>query len=228
MGHDGTGPAVLVLDGEPGAPAGLAWCGPRDLMLRSSPAAFAPVARALMLAEWERTHRHCGRCGTPTVAEPGEHARRCPACGLRAYPRLSPVVIVAVTAGERILLARAARFPPGLFSVLAGFVEAGETLEEAVHREVREEVGVRLADVRYAGSQPWPFPHQLMVGFTAVHAGGAPVPDGAEIVEARWFGAHELPRLPPPASIARRLVDAWAAGAGGAPGGRRDAGTVGG
>jgi NAD+ diphosphatase len=134
---------------------------------------------------------------------------KCPTCGLVAYPRISPAVIVLVRKGDQALLARSSRFRLPFFSTLAGFVEVGETLEETVVREIREEVGVTVGDVRYFGSQPWPFPHSLMVGFTARWESGELAPDGDEIAEAAWFSAGALPPVPPPLSIARRLIDAW-------------------
>lgn len=175
---------------------------------------YAIAGRAAQIVAWERDHAYCGRCGAPTEPVPGERARRCPACALVAYPRLSPAVIVLVEKADRILLARGHRFPPGRFGIVAGFVEPGETLEEAVVREVAEEVGIAVRDVRYWGSQPWPFPHALMVGFTAAWAGGDLRPDPSELAEAGWFGLDDLPRLPQKLSIARRLIDAWAAGRG--------------
>ena len=171
------------------------------------------AGRAVQLVEWDRTHRYCGRCGVPTVAADGERARRCPECGLLAFPRLAPAVIVLVQREDgRALLARNVNFPRTMFSCLAGFVEPGETLEEAVRREVGEEVGVELGTVSYWGSQPWPFPHSLMVGFMAEWAGGEIVCQAGEIAEARWFARHELPDIPPGISIARRLIDTWLAG----------------
>jgi NAD+ diphosphatase len=134
---------------------------------------------------------------------------RCPACGLMAYPRIAPAIIVLVRRGEEALLARGARFPSAFYSTLAGFAEIGETLEETLEREVFEEVGVRVKNPRYFGSQPWPFPHSLMIGFVAEWAGGDIRVDGKEILEARWFRPDALPSIPPPISIARRLIDAW-------------------
>jgi NAD+ diphosphatase len=134
---------------------------------------------------------------------------RCPSCGLLAYPRISPAVIVLIRRGDRALLARGVRFPLPFYSALAGFVEVGETLEDTVAREVREEVGVEVERIRYFGSQPWPFPHSLMVGFSAEWKSGEIAPDAREIVDAQWFGAAALPPIPPRLSIARRLIDAW-------------------
>ncbi len=171
------------------------------------------AGRAVQLVAWERTHRYCGRCGTPTEPAPGERAKRCPACGLLAFPRLAPAVIVLVTRGDdEMLLARNANFPVAMYSTIAGFVEPGETLEEAVRREVKEEVGVELDDVRYVASQPWPFPHSLMLGFTARWAGGDIEIDGREIADAQWFHRDALPMIPPPMSIARRLIDSFVVG----------------
>jgi NAD+ diphosphatase len=170
---------------------------------------FAAVGRAIAIAEWDRTHRFCGRCGTPTELAPGERSRRCPSCHTPFYPRLSPAVIVLVRRGEQALLARNASNPGRWFSTLAGFVEPGESLEEAVVREVKEEVGINIGDVRYFGSQPWPFGRSLMIGFTARYEGGDLHADGTEIAEARWFDRTQLPQVPPKLSIARQLIDAW-------------------
>lgn len=171
---------------------------------------FTIAGRAVQLIEWERTHRFCGRCGTPTEEAAGERARRCPACGLLAFPRLAPAIITLIERDDgRALLARGRTFPIPMYSCLAGFVEPGETLEEAVHREVREEVGVEIDDVRYWASQPWPFPHSLMLGFNATWTGGDIVIDPTEIVDAQWFAADDLPAVPPGISIARRLIDDW-------------------
>ncbi len=168
--------------------------------------------RAVQLVEWARCHRYCGRCGTETVDSPGERARRCARCGLLAFPRLAPAVIMLVERDDgRALLARNARWRGDMYSCLAGFVEPGETVEAAVRREVREEVGIAVDDLRYHGSQPWPFPHSLMLGFHARYAGGDIRCDGSEIADARWFAPDELPELPGPISIARWLIDDWVA-----------------
>jgi NAD+ diphosphatase len=143
------------------------------------------------------------------VDKADERAKVCTACGWVVFPRMSPAVIVAVTRGERILLARSPRFPEKFYSVLAGFVEPGESLEECVQREVKEEVGLELKHIRYVGSQPWPFPNSLMIGFTADYAGGEMTIDGLEIVEADWFRADDLPRIPPRPTIARQLIDGF-------------------
>ncbi|MDQ1396584.1 MAG: diphosphatase [Acidimicrobiaceae bacterium] len=167
------------------------------------------AGRAVQIVEWDRTHQFCGRCGTPTQLVAGERAKRCPACALLAFPRLAPAVIVLIEREDEMLLARNRTFPVPMFSALAGFVEPGETLEEAVHREVGEEVGVEVTDLRYFASQPWPFPHSLMIGFLARWAGGDIRVDGMEIAEARWFRADDLPMIPPKMSIARSLIDSF-------------------
>jgi NAD+ diphosphatase len=162
---------------------------------------------AFQIVHWDRTHRFCGQCGQPMEPMTEERARKCARCDLVFFPRLSPVIIVRVSRGEQLLLARSPHTPPAMYSVLAGFVEPGETLEEAVMREVMEEVGVSLRNIRYFGSQPWPFPHSLMIGFTAEHAAGEIRIDGKEIEDANWYSVDRLPMLPSPISIARRLVD---------------------
>jgi NAD+ diphosphatase len=214
IGTIGTTPCrALGVPAETHAPAGWEFEEVRSLFGTISERFFAVAARALEISEWDRTHRFCGSCGSPTALKPGERAMHCTACGHLSYPRISPAVIVAVIRGERILLARARRFPPGLHSVLAGFVEPGETLEECVAREVREETGIEVRNLRYFASQPWPFPHSLMVAFTAEHASGEITVDPAEIVEASWYSADSLPRLPDPITVARKLIDWFAAGA---------------
>ena len=170
---------------------------------------FAQAGLARQLLHWRLTHRFCGACGAPLARHAAERAMQCPACGLCVYPRLNPVVIALVSRGNQVLLAHKAQGSFPFWSVVAGFVEAHETLEAAVAREVAEEVGVRVTNIRYAASQPWPFPNNLMVGFTAEYAGGEVTPDGDEIAEAGWFDRDHLPPLPSPFSIARRLIDAF-------------------
>lgn len=169
---------------------------------------FALAGRATQLLDWQANHRFCGKCGTPTAMKTGELAMHCPACGLLAYPRISPAVMVLVRDGDKLLLGRSPHFKPGVFSALAGFVEPGETLEECAAREVREEVGIEIANLRYFHSQPWPFPNSLMVAFFADYAGGTITPDPSEIEAAEWFRLDALPILLEPISISRRLIDA--------------------
>ena len=183
----------------------------RMLYGRTTEVEWSIAGRAVQLVEWARTHRFCGRCGTPTELAPGERAMRCPSCGLLSYPRLAPAIITLVTRGEEALLGRGVLFPVPMYSCLAGFVEPGETLEQAVAREVREEVGVTVRDIRYWGSQPWPFPHSLMLGFRAEWDSGEIEIDPTEIVDANWYRRDDLPMIPPGISIARRLIDAWLA-----------------
>jgi len=188
-------------------PEGLSFEELRPLLGLLDEVDFSLAGRAFQVLYWDRTHRFCGRCGSPTGQKSDELAKECPQCGLVAYPVITPAIIVAVTRGREILLARARRFTGTFYSVLAGFVEPGETFEECVAREVREEAGVDIENIRYFGSQPWPFPHSLMVGFTADYAGGEIVAEEAEIIDARWFRADALPEIPRIGSIARRLID---------------------
>lgn len=204
---DGTPCYALSVAEESQAPADMAFHGLRDLFEALDEAFFRIAGRAVQIVEWDRTHRFCGRCGAPTEDHPSDRAKRCPRCRLQNFPRLSPAIIVRITRGDRILLARSPRFPPGRYSVLAGFVEPGESLEETVAREVGEEVGIQVDRIRYFGSQPWPFPNSLMLGFTARHADGEICIDQDEIEDAGWYRADNLPSLPPPVSIARRLID---------------------
>ncbi len=190
-------------------PQGFGWHGLRALFSVLDDAHFALAGRALQLLEWDRTHQFCGRCGTPTVPKTTERSRECPACGLGAYPRVAPAIMALVRhPPDEILLARSARFPPGMYSALAGFVEPGETLEQCLEREVLEEVGLRVDNVRYFASQPWPFPHSLMIAFVADWESGEIRVDPLEIEAAQWFSIRDLPQLPQPISISRRLIDA--------------------
>ncbi len=185
----------------------------RALFGRVSETEWAVAGRAVQIVEWARTHRFCGRCGEPTRHREAERAVTCPKCSLIAFPRLAPAIITLVTRGDgddqQALLARGANFGVPMYSCLAGFVEPGESLEQAVTREVEEEVAVVVDDVSYVASQPWPFPHSLMLGFRASWVSGDIVPDPTEIADAQWFARDELPMIPPHISIARRLIDDW-------------------
>jgi NAD+ diphosphatase len=168
---------------------------------------FILAGRAMQILHWNREHQFCGKCGTAMENRKTELAKICPACGFVSFPRLSPAVIMSIIKNDHILLARAPRFPPGMFSTLAGFVEPGETLEEAVKREVREEVNIRISNISYVASQPWPFPHSIMIGFSASYLDGEIEVDNDELEDARWFSIRDLPVLPSKITIARMLID---------------------
>lgn len=198
------------------APEGLKFSRLRGLYGRVPDWLWTLGGFAYQIAEWDRTHRFCGFDATPTVADAGERARRCPACGLSYYPRLAPAVMVLLTRTHQgrpqVLLCRSPQFPPGMYSANAGFVEPGETVEHAAHREMKEETNLDIRNLRYFDSQPWPFPHSLMLAYTAEYVspeegGGEIVPQPGEIEEARWFFDDELPSLPGRASISRRLIE---------------------
>ena len=192
------------------APDGFAFKGLRSLFGRLDETTLAVAGRAFQIADWARTHQFCGVCGARMAKADGERAMKCPACGHVAYPRIAPAMMVLVKRGPAILLARnIAVAPGGRMSALAGFLEPGESVEDAVHREVHEEVGLAVKDLRYFASQSWPFPGSLMIAFTAEYAGGELCLDPAEIAEARWFGPGDpLPELSPHQSISRALIDA--------------------
>jgi NAD+ diphosphatase len=188
-------------------PAGMSFEGLRQVYGRLDENLFWIAARAVQIVDWDRTHRFCGRCGTELRTKTTERAKECPRCGLLHFPHLAPAIIVLIERGRELLLARSCHFLPGMYSVLAGFVEPGESLEEAVVREVKEEVGLTIKDIRYFGSQPWPFPHSLMIGFTATYAGGEISLEDPEIEDASWFTPDNLPPIPGKISIARKLID---------------------
>ena len=194
----------------PEAPAGWAATPLRAAMLGFDAGGLAALSalagRAAQVLEWDRSHRFCGACGTPTDLQPGERARICPACRHTAYPRLSPAMMALVWRPGALLLARSPHYTAGMYSALAGFVEAGESLEDCLHREVAEEVSVRVDSLRYHGSQSWPFPHSLMVAYTARYASGHIVPQAGEIEDAQWFDIDALPVIPPRFSIAGHLI----------------------
>jgi NAD+ diphosphatase len=189
-------------------PEGWSFHGLRALFNALDDSSLALAGRARQIIDWDRTHLFCGACGQPTNPRRGERSRECASCGVVVYPRLAPVVMCLVRRERSLLLARSPRFAPGMFSAIAGFVEPGETLEQCVRREVEEEVGVRVAGLRYFASQPWPFPHSLMIAFFGEYGGGEIRVDGVEIEAAEWFTAGNLPRLPARISVARKLIDA--------------------
>ena len=200
--------ASVATSDEPPVP-GAELVGLRALfdLVPAETAAQAGLARQLL--NWRRSHRFCGACGAPLTRHATERAMLCNQCGHIAYPRINPVVITLVYRGNQLLLAHKAGNLYPFWSLIAGFVEANESLEETVVREISEEVGVRVKNIRYACSQPWPYPNNLMIGFTAEYASGEITPDGEEIAEAGWFGRDHLPPIPSRVSIARRLIDAF-------------------
>jgi NAD+ diphosphatase len=206
--HDGVYCQAAWLEQDFAAREGFAFRGLRSLFGELDEGTLAVAGRAFQIVDWARSHRYCGACGRPMRRDPGERAMKCE-CGHVAYPRISPAMMVLVRRGDAILLARNVAAPPGRFSALAGFLEPGESVEDAIHREVREEVGIEVKDLRYFASQSWPFPGSLMLAFTAEYAGGELRPDETEIAEARWFGPGDaLPQLSPSQSISRALIDA--------------------
>lgn len=169
---------------------------------------YATLVKAYSVINWDKNHQFCGHCSNPTQPRLGVFERVCSVCGLSVYPRISPSVIVLIKKEDHVLMARSPHFPPGVFGLIAGFVEVGESLEETVHREVMEEVGITIKNLRYFDSQPWPFPDSLMVGFIADYASGELKIDRYEIEEAGWYRYDELPiRRPSSVTIARRLIE---------------------
>jgi NAD+ diphosphatase len=220
VGDDG----VAVFAADPGPERGAALrpaaslVGLRDVAAMSALADANLLAHATGLLNWHRRHRFCANCGHPTNSGEAGYVRSCPNCGAQHHPRTDPVVITLVLDDDRVLLGRNASWPERRFSCLAGFVEPGESLEEAVAREVGEEAGITVSDVRYVSSQPWPFPASLMLGFEATYAGGEPHPHDRELQAVEWFTRDDLRRaadgegdiaIPPPLAIARRLMDGW-------------------
>lgn len=182
------------------------WHTPRTLLLADQPTWFGLAARASQLALFLQTHNFCGQCGNKMELVHWELAMLCPKCQHRAYPRISPCVLVAVTKPGHILLARSKQFKAGVYSLIAGFVESGETLEQAAQREVLEEVGVHVGPPNYIASQPWPFPHSLMTAFVAEYQAGEIVCQPTEIEDAKWFSWDDLPEIPPPQTLSGQLI----------------------
>ncbi|MEQ8860183.1 MAG: NAD(+) diphosphatase [Pseudomonadales bacterium] len=208
------GRACFALEASGRLPEGYALTGLRAWLGRVEPAVFYIAGRAHQVVEWHATHRFCGRCGSETEDHPVDRAKICPGCGLVNYPRLSPSIIVLVTRGKEMLLARNANWPTNMYSTLAGFVEPGESIEQTVHREVEEEVGLKVKNLRYLGSQSWPFPNSLMLGFHAEYDSGDIVCQEGEIADARWFRHDDLPNVPPGTAISRWLIDDFVRGRG--------------
>ena len=210
---EGRSYAAVSLSDEAAARLGLTRLPLRQAMGSLPIDSLKPAIKAAALLNWLEGALRCGACGTPLEDDRESSGRRCPACGRMHFPRISPAIIVLIRKDDRALLAHNARFPGGRFGLIAGFVEAGESLEETVAREVREEAGIEIAELRYLRSQPWPFPDSLMFAFTARWASGEARPDGEEIVELRWCRGNELPSVPPSGSVARWLIDEFARGA---------------
>lgn len=197
------------LDGDVAPLDGYSWRGLRSMFGAMDEDLLGLGARAAQIAEWARTHRFCGACGNPMLLAAGERCFKCGRCGHLAYPRISPAMMVLIRKGDSVLLALHSASPVKRFTALAGFLEAGESVEEAVHREVFEEVGLRVHKLKYFASQSWPFPHSLMLAFTADYLDGEIKVDATEIAEARWFGpGDEWPEPVPQVSVASLLIDA--------------------
>ncbi len=179
----------------------------RELVTLTGDAAlFQIVGTAMHLAYWNRMNRFCGCCGSRTADKSDERAKLCPSCGAVVYPRISPATITAIVKDDEILLAHNSNFKAGMYSIIAGFVEPGESLEECVRREVYEETGIQIKNIRYFGSQPWPFPDSLMLGFTAEYVSGEVCADGVELTDARFWKVDELPDIPAGESIAGKMI----------------------
>ncbi|MEX1031941.1 MAG: NAD(+) diphosphatase [Cellvibrionaceae bacterium] len=189
-------------------PPGYHWRSLRGLIASATigQAEFAMVGCGLQVFNWDRGHQYCGQCGNSTVPHPSERARLCERCDINYYPRLSPCVIMLITRGDECLLARHAQYRSNFYSALAGFIEPGESVESALRREVAEEVSLRVKNLRYYGSQPWPFPGQLMLGFHADYESGEIAIDDVEIEDARWWHYKDLPSVPPAGTLSGMLI----------------------
>ena len=185
------------------------WVGLRPLFGQLTDQLFALAGKSIQIVDWYRTHQYCGRCGNKNIQKSKELCLSCPSCGQQHYPRVAPAIMVMIRKDKEFLLARSPHFLPGMYSALAGFAEPGETLEQTLHREVFEEVGIRVKNLQYFASQPWPFPHSLMIAFNATYDSGEITINPDEIEDANWFSADRLPeRLPSTISISRKLIDA--------------------
>ena len=205
LGHyEGRSCFALAAKGKPAE--GFQSIGLRNLLGRTKASLFYLAGRAQQVIDWSQSHQFCGRCGERMQHHQQDRAMTCPSCRLVSYPRLSPSIIVLVTRGDEILLARNANWPQGMYSTLAGFVEAGESIEQTLHREVFEEVGLRVKNLKYFGSQSWPFPNSLMLGFHAEYDGGDIVCQAEEIADAQWFTIDNLPQTPPKTAISGWLI----------------------
>lgn len=208
LGHIAGAPVYAEeVDPEADEPDGYEFDTLRSLLGRVDEAVFNLAGKAIQIVAWHRDHRYCGQCGKETVISDFDRSRVCPDCRIPFYPRLSPSIIVLVTRGQELLLARNARARGNFYSTLAGFVEPGESIEEAVHREVMEEVGIRIKNLKYFGSQSWPFPNSLMLGFHAEYDSGEFVLQAEEIADAQWFHYRDLPHRPTNVSISGWLIE---------------------
>lgn len=207
FGYYDSTPCFLAMVSESQDTASMVPKGLRALFGVTDEDYFSLAGRAMQILHHTNEHRYCSKCATPMENREGELARVCPACNFITFPRISPAVIMSIIKDDHILLGRGAHFAKGMYSTLAGFVEAGETLEEAVAREVFEETAIRVDNVHYVSSQPWPFPHSVMIGFTGKYAGGSIRVDKSELEDARWFHYRDMPRLPSKITIARLLID---------------------
>jgi NAD+ diphosphatase len=205
--RDGTACYAYAVPSGTQAPSGMNFTGLRRSFGAIDPEDYAMAIRAMGIVNWDRTCRFCSACGSKLIRLADIFAKKCEACGFTMFPKISPAVIVAVEKGNTLLLARASRFAENLYSVLAGFAEPGESLEDTVRREIKEEVGIEVKNIRYFGSQPWPYPDSLMIGFTAEWSSGEIVIDDDEINDARWFTVEDMPLIPDKISIARELID---------------------
>ena len=196
---------ALGASGEPGE--GFRAVGLRGLLGRTHQSIFYLAGRALQIVDWHESHQFCGRCGKASTDHAQDRAKHCGNCGLISYPRLSPSIIVLITRGDEMLLARNVGWPNGMYSTLAGFVEPGESIEQTVHREVMEEVNIQVKNLKYFGSQSWPFPNSLMLGFHAEYEAGEIVCQAEEIADAQWFTADSLPQTPPKTAISGWLIE---------------------
>lgn len=209
---DGRSCFAVEVEPETEPPEGMEFRDLRGMLGTVDEEFFVSAGRAKQVVDWNRTHRFCGRCGARTKDVEHELAKRCPSCGMTFHPRISPAAIMLVWREGELLLARSPHFPPGWYSALAGFVEPGESIEQTIRREVKEEVGVEVGEVRYFGSQPWPFPNSLMIGFLAEYASGEVCVEPEEIEDAKWFPLGELPPMPPDTAIARKMINAFVEG----------------
>lgn len=207
LGHLDQKACHLLRISDPAPVPGLSWHGLRGLIGQVDDDLFRLLGLAQQLDAWYDSHRFCGRCAAPMQPRGEERAMECIQCDLRQYPKLAPCIIVLITRGNELLLARAPHFRPGFFSTLAGFIEPGESVEECLHREVMEEVGLQVDQLEYLGSQNWPFPNSLMMGFHARYVSGDIVPQPGEIEEAHWWSVDQLPGIPPEGTISRWLID---------------------